>query len=407
MKTLIRNIGLLATPEGFCARRGPAQGQLRLLNNAWVLAEDGIITAVGHGEPPCGAEQIIDGAGRLATPGLADAHTHLIFGGWRQDELADKLHGVPYLDILARGGGILSTVRATRAATEAELLEKGRRALLEMQRFGVTACEAKSGYGLETETELRQLRVIRQLGQECAMDLAPTLLGAHALPPEYQADREGYLRLLCEEMIPRAAVEGLARFCDVFCEEGVFTVEEARRILLAGKAHGLLPKLHADEIHPIGGSQLAGELGAVSAEHLIVCPEEGMERMARGGVIACLLPCTSLYLGARFAPARRLVEKGVAVAIATDFNPGSCPCLNLQLAMSLGCLYYRLTPEEVLTAVTLNGAAAMGLSGRLGSVEPGKQCDLALWDAPDLNYLCYRMGSNLCASVIKNAVRLF
>lgn len=407
MKTLIRNIGLLATPEGFCARRGPAQGQLRLLNNAWVLAEDGIIAAVGQGEPPCGAEQIIDGAGRLATPGLADAHTHLIFGGWRQNELADKLHGVPYLDILARGGGILSTVRATRAATEAELLEKGRRALLEMQRFGVTACEAKSGYGLETETELRQLRVIRQLGQQCSMDLAATLLGAHALPPEYQADREGYLRLLCEEMIPRAAAEGLARFCDVFCEEGVFTVEEARRILLAGKAHGLLPKLHADEIHPIGGSQLAGELGAVSAEHLIVCPEEGMDSMARSGVIACLLPCTSLYLGASFAPARRLVEKGVAIAIATDFNPGSCPCLNLQLAMSLGCLYYRLTPEEVLTAVTLNGAAAMGLAGRLGSVEPGKQCDLALWDAPDLNYLCYRMGSNLCASVIKKAVRLF
>ena len=407
MKTLIRNIGLLATPEGFCARRGPAQGQLRLRNNAWVLAEDGIITAVGQGEPPCGAEQIIDGAGRLATPGLADAHTHLIFGGWRQDELADKLHGVPYLDILARGGGILSTVRATRAATEAELLEKGRRALLEMQRFGVTACEAKSGYGLETETELRQLRVIRQLGQQCSMDLAATLLGAHALPPEYQADREGYLRLLCEEMIPRAAAEGLARFCDVFCEEGVFTVEEARRILLAGKAHGLLPKLHADEIHPIGGSQLAGELGAVSAEHLIVCPEEGMDSMARSGVIACLLPCTSLYLGASFAPARRLVEKGVAIAIATDFNPGSCPCLNLQLAMGLGCLYYRLTPEEVLTAVTLNGAAAMGLAGRLGSVEPGKQCDLALWDAPDLNYLCYRMGSNLCTSVIKNAVRLF
>ena len=407
MKTLIRNIGLLATPEGFCARRGPAQGQLRLFKNAWVLAEDGIIAAVGQGAPPCGAEQVIDAEGRLATPGLADAHTHLIFGGWRQDELADKLHGVPYLDILARGGGILSTVRATRAATEGELLEKGRRALLEMQRFGVTACEAKSGYGLETETELRQLRVIRQLGQECAMDLAPTLLGAHALPPEYQNDREGYLRLLCEEMIPRAAAEGLARFCDVFCEEGVFTAEESRRILLAGKAHGLLPKLHADEIHPIGGSQLAGELGAVSAEHLIVCPEEGMERMARSGVIACLLPCTSLYLGARFAPARRLVEKGVAVAIATDFNPGSCPCLNLQLAMSLGCLYYRLTPEEVLTAVTLNGAAAMGLAGRLGSVEPGKQCDLALWDAPDLNYLCYRMGSNLCASVIKNAVRLF
>lgn len=406
MKTLIRNLGLLATPEGRSARKGPEQGQIRLYHNAWVLAEDGVIAAVGEGEPPCTAETVIDGGGRLATPGLVDAHTHLIFGGWRQNELADKLHGVPYLDILARGGGILSTVQATRNASEEALLEKGRQALLEMRTLGVTACEAKSGYGLDVETELKQLRVIRRLAEESGMEIAATLLGAHALPPEYRNDREGYLSLLCERLIPAAAEQKLARFCDVFCEEGVFTAEETRRVLKAGLAHGLLPKIHADEIHPIGGSQLAGELGAVSAEHLIVCPEDGIRALAEGNVIACLLPCTSLYLRADFAPARRMVEQGVAVAVATDFNPGSCPCLNLPLAMNLACLYYRLTPEEVLTAVTLNGAAAIRQAHRMGSVEPGKLCDLALWEAPDLNYLCYRMGSRLCSAVIKNGALL-
>lgn len=407
MKTLIYNIGTLVTPEGNCARKGAEQGEVRVYKNAWVLAENGVIVSVGQGALPPDTVMLIDAGGRLVTPGLADAHTHLIFGGWRQSEMADKLHGVPYLDILARGGGILSTVKSTREASEGELFEKGKQALSEMQSFGVTACEAKSGYGLDLETELKQLRVINRLKDACHMEIASTFLGAHALPPEYKNDREGYLKLLCEQVIPAVAEQGLARFCDVFCEEGVFDASESRRILQAGKLYGLLPKIHADEISPIGGSQLAGELGAVSAEHLIVCPEAGMDSMAQGNVIACLLPCTSLYLRASFAPARQLIEKGVAVAIATDFNPGSCPCLNLQLAMSIACLYYRMTPEEVLTAVTLNGAAAMGLGDTVGTVEPGKKCDLALWDAPDLNYLCYRMGSNLCAGVIKNAVQLF
>ena len=403
MKTLlIANIGALATPTGSAAQAGPDQGRVRILQNAWVRVEDGAIAAVGTGRPEAPPDaQVLDAAGRLVTPGLVDAHTHLIFGGWRHSELALKLRGVPYLDILAQGGGILSTVRATRAASSRELEERARLALDEMLSFGVTTCEAKSGYGLDTETECRQLRVIRALNETHPVDLVPTFLGAHALPEAYQGDRAGYIRLLCEEMIPAAAAEGLAEFCDVFCETGVFSAREARTILAAGLRHGLRPKVHADEIDAIGGSQLAGELGAVSAEHLIVCPPEGIAALSRGRTVACLLPCTSLYLGAPFAPARDMVAAGVPVALATDFNPGSCPCLNLQLAMGLGCLKYRLTPEEVLTAVTLNAAAAVGRAERVGSVEPGKRGDLVVWNAPDLNYLCYRMGSNLAAAVVK------
>ena len=399
---LVVNIGVLVTPEGRCARRGGDQGAVRILEKAWVLIENGLISDLGTGQPPrAPGAACLDAGGRLATPGLVDAHTHLIFGGWRQNELALKLRGVPYLDILAQGGGILSTVTATRAATEEELADKARLALDEMLSFGTTTCEAKSGYGLSTGEELKQLRAIRTLDESHPIDLAATFMGAHALPTAYQQDRETYIRLLCQEMIPAVAEEKLAQFCDVFCERGVFTPEESRRILEAGKRYGLIPKIHADEIEPIGGSQLAGEIGAVSAEHLIVCPPEGIASMARGGTVACLLPATSLYLGAAFAPARDMVAASVPVAMATDFNPGSCPCLNMQLVMNLGCLRYRLTPEEVLTAVTLNGAAAIGRAETVGSVEPGKLGDLVIWDARDLNYICYRMGSNLAHTVVK------
>ncbi len=399
---LLTNIGTLATPLGSSAKGGSAQGEIQVLNDAWVLAEDGVISAVGTGTPPqIPAAQVLDCQGRLVTPGLVDAHTHLVFGGWRQHEMALKLQGVPYLDILAQGGGILSTVTATRSATQEELTEKALAALDEMLAFGTTTCEAKSGYGLCLQEELKQLRAIRGANARHPIDLVPTFMGAHAVPGDYWDDREGYLRLLCQEMIPAVAEEGLAKFCDVFCETGVFTPEESRRILDAGRAHGLIPKIHADEIDPIGGSQLAGEMGAISAEHLIVCPPEGIASMARGGTVACLLPATSLYLGAAFAPARAMVDAGVPVAMATDFNPGSCPCLNMQLVMNLGCLRYRLTPQEVLTAVTLNGAAAIGLADTVGSVEPGKLADLVVWEARDLNYIFYRMGSSLVRRVVK------
>lgn len=399
---LVKNIGTLATPIGKRARGGAAQGEIQILHGAWVTVEDGVIIGTGTGDAPVprGA-RTIDAGGRLVTPGLVDAHTHLIFGGWRQNELALKLRGVPYLDILAQGGGILSTVTATHSCTQTQLAEKARLALDEMQALGTTTCEAKSGYGLETAEELKQLRAIRDLQTSHPMDIAATFMGAHALPQEYKESREAYIALLCEEMIPAVASEKLATFCDVFCETGVFTAEESRRILEAGKRWGLIPKIHADEIDPIGGSQLAGEIGAISAEHLIVCPTEGIASMAIGGTVACLLPATSLYLGAAFAPARDMVAAGVPIAMASDFNPGSCPCLNLQLVMNLGCLRYRLTPEEVLTAVTLNGAAAIGLADTVGSVETGKQGDLVIWEADDLNYICYRMGSNLARTVIK------
>lgn len=399
-RLLISNIGLLATPEGKAARRGAEQGSVRFIKNAWVLCEDGRIAAVGTGEAPKAA-RVLDAQGKLVTPGLVDAHTHLIFGGWRQNELGLKLHGVSYLEILARGGGILSTVRATRAATEQELYDKARAALDEMLRFGVTTAEAKSGYGLDRETELRQLRVIRRLNEEHPVDLAATFLGAHAVPEEYKDKREGYLRLLCDEIIPAVAEEKLAEFCDVFCETGVFSAEESRRILEAGRAHGLVPKIHADEIDPIGGSELTETVGAISAEHLIVCPPEGIKAMARAGTVACCLPATSFYLGSTFAPVRDMIAAGVPVALASDFNPGSCPSLNLQFVMNLGCLKYRMTPEEVLTAVTLNAAAAIGRAERIGSLEPGKQADLVIWDAPDLDYVCYRLGSNLVSRVVK------
>ena len=401
-KVLVSNIGMLATPKGNAARCGEEQGKIEILKNAWVLIEDGVIAAVGTGKAE-GAEgaEVIDAEGKLVTPGLVDAHTHLIFGGWRQNELGLKLHGATYLEIQNAGGGIQSTTNATRSASKEELRAKAEKALDEMMGFGTTTVEAKSGYGLATEHELKALQVIRELDDRHPMDLVATFMGAHLVPAEYKNDREAYVRLVCEEMMPAVREQGIAKFCDVFCEADTFTVEESRRILEAGLKYGLRPKIHADEIEAIGGSRLAGEIGAISAEHLIVCPPEGIDALAKGGVIACLLPATSFNLGAVFAPARDMVKAGVPVAMATDFNPGSCPCLNMQFVINLGCLKYKLTPEEVLTAVTLNGAAAIGMADRVGSVETGKQGDLVIWDAPDLDYICYRVGSNLAGTVIK------
>ena len=401
-KLLLTNIGMLATPQGTAAKAGAEQGNIQILKDAWVLVEDGVIAQVGTGAAPEVADaKVVDAEGKLVTPGLVDAHTHLIFGGWRQNELGMKLHGKTYLEIQNAGGGIQSSTNATRGATEEELTQKAAKALDEMMSLGTTTVEAKSGYGLATEHELKALQVIKNLNERHAMDIVPTFMGAHLVPKEYKENRKEYIRLVCEEMMPLVAKQGIAKFNDVFCEADTFDVDEARQVLEAGLKYGLRPKIHADEIEAIGGSVLAGEIGAISAEHLIVCPPEGIESLAKGGVIACLLPATSFNLGATFAPARDMVNAGVPVAMATDFNPGSCPCLNLQFVINLGCLKYRLTPEEVLTAVTLNGAAAIDMADKVGSVEPGKQGDLVIWDAPDLDYICYRLGSNLVKTVIK------
>lgn len=405
MKKLITNIGMLATPEGVAAASGTAQGAIHYYKDAWLaVAEDGTIAAIGEGEVPAeyqDADEVIDAQGRLVTPGLVDAHTHLIFGGWREHELALKLKGVPYLEILARGGGILSTVRNTRLATEEELAEKAAEALAMMMEMGTTTCEAKSGYGLSLQDELKQLRAVRRLQTSQPVELVPTFLGAHAVPEEYKENREEYIRILCEEMIPAVAEEGLAEFCDVFCETGVFTAEESRVILEAGKKHGLIPKIHSDEINPIGGTELTAEMGAISAEHLICATDEGIDAMRRGGTVACCLPATSFYLNADFARARDMISAGVPVAIATDFNPGSCPNLSLQFAMNLGCYKYRMTPEEVLTAVTLNAAAAINRADTIGTLEAGKRADMVIWKADNLDFILYRFGNNLAGTVIK------
>lgn len=407
MTTIIHNIGMLATPVGSEARRGALHGEITVLENAHVVMEDGILRRVGTGPVPeiSGAE-VIDAQGKLVTPGLVDAHTHLIFGGWRAHELMMKLQGVPYLDILAAGGGILSTVRATRAASEEELARKGGEALAEMLSYGTTTCECKSGYGLDLDTELKQLRVVQSLNKSQSVELVSTYLGAHALPEEFAGRREDYVRFMTDTVIPRVSEEGLAEYCDVFCENGVFDRAESEAVLRAALEHGMKAKIHADEIHAIGGSQLAGELRAVSAEHLIAAPDEGIAQLAEGGTVAVLLPATSFYLDKPFARARDMINAGVAVAVATDFNPGSCPSLNLQLVMSLACYKYRMKPEEVLTAVTLNAAAAIGRADRIGSLEAGKQADLVIWNAPSLDHVFYRFGSNQVEAVFKKGIKV-
>lgn len=403
MKLLIKNIGCLQTPTGSYSHKGSKQGQNKKLFDAAIAVEDGIIREItSSGKLPQGSfDEVFDAEGRLATPGLVDGHTHLVFGGYRQNEIPMKLAGAGYLDILRAGGGILDTVRKTRQATFEELYDKSAAFLDEALSLGVTTCEIKSGYGLDMENELKMLEVIKALGEKHPVDVVPTFMGAHAIPPEYEGKGDEYIDMMCNEVIPEVRKRNLAEFCDVFCEDSVFDAAQSRKYLEAARAQGFELKIHADEIEDIGGSKLAGEMEAVSAEHLIAAGEEGMEAMAAGGTSAMLLPATSFYLGKTYAPARTMIEKGIPVCIASDFNPGSCPSLNLQLAINLGYLRYKMTPEEILTAVTINPACAIGRGDTAGTLEEGKQADIVIWDAPDMEMLCYRFGSNMVKTVIK------
>lgn len=404
-KLLIENIGCLQTPCGSYPHRGKAQGENLKLKNASVYIEDGIIKGIASlGAVPENAgkaEEVIDAEGKLVTPGLVDGHTHMVFGGFRQNELALKLAGKSYLDILQAGGGILDTVRKTRAASFKELYDKTRGFLDEMLSLGVTTCEAKSGYGLDLDTEVKILEILKRLNEDHPMDIVATFMGAHAVPDEYAGRADAYIDMLCEKVMPYIREHDLAEFTDVFTEDTVFNYSQSRKYMERAKKLGFRLKIHADEIAAIGGSTLAGEMGAVSAEHLISIDDAGLDSMARGGTTAMCLPATSFYLGAAYAPVRKMIERGIPVAVATDFNPGSCPSLNLQFVMNLACLKYRMTPEEVLTAVTVNGACAVGRGDRVGTVEEGKQGDLVIWNAEDMNMLCYRFGSNQAYKVIK------
>ena len=405
---LIKNIGCLQTPVGSFSHGGEKQGENVKLHSASVLIEDGILRKIcSDGELACSeaaADLVLDAEGNLVTPGLVEGHTHMIFGGYRQNEIPLKLKGAGYLDILRAGGGILDTVRKTRAASFQELYDKTEGFLDEMMGLGVTTCEAKSGYGLDFETEVKMLEVLKKLNEDHPMDVVSTFMGAHAVPEEYKGKEDAFIDMLCETVIPYVKEHKLAEFCDVFTEDSVFNVEQSRRYLKCAGAHGFGLKVHADEIEAIGGSQLAGQLGAVSCEHLISIDEEGLAALAKGGVTAMCLPATSFYLGASFAPARRMIELGIPVAMASDFNPGSCPSLNLQFVMNLGYLKYRMTPEEILTAVTINPACAIGRGHLVGTLEEGKQADLVIWDAPNMEMLCYRFGSNLALQTIKKGI---
>jgi imidazolonepropionase len=405
---LIHNLSEVATPEGTASLRGADQRRVRRIRGAEVLCRDGRIVFVGSpgervrsfGELP-DAERL-DGRGGTVIPGFVDPHTHLPWAGSREEELVARLAGRTYQEIAAAGGGILSTVAATRRTGEEELAANVRRRLDQMLAWGTTTAEAKSGYGLSREDELKQLRAIRVASSSHAVDLVPTLMAAHEIPPEHRESRGRYLDLICEEIIPATAEQGLARFCDVFCEEGVFTAEESRRVLEAGVRHGLAPRLHADEFVDSGGAELAAELGALSADHLIAVSPAGVDALARSGVTAVLLPGTSFFLMKhKYAPARRLIEAGVPVALATDCNPGSCHTESMPAVFVLAVFELGLTIEESLAAATLNSACCLGLGAEVGSVEPGKRADLVLLDAPNLLHLAYHFGINPVAAVVK------
>ena len=400
--TVLRNISQLATCPA-----DSAQQNAGLIEQAALVFENQRIVWVGR-EQDLPAQYVdedsVDCRQRLVIPGLIDCHTHLCFGGWRGDEFEMRLQGRSYQEIAAAGGGIRSTVAATRSDSAEQLNRKALLALEGMLDLGVTTVECKSGYGLERDAELKQLEVYRQLDEQQAIDLAPTFLGAHMIPDEYKDHREDYIRLLCEVLIPEIAEQQLARFCDVFVEEGAFSITEARNILTTAKNAGLGLKLHADQLSSGGGAQLAAELGAVSAEHLEYADQPGIESLAQAGTVAVSLPLASLYLGERYVAARQMLESGVKVAVATDFNPGSAPSYHLPLAMTLACINQRMTPQEVLMGATTIAARAISAEQRIGSLLPGFNADIAIIDSPSVNHWLYHFRANACVGVLKSGL---
>lgn len=413
---LLTGIGCLYTPEGRVPKCGEEMGRVRQIQDAAVAIDQGRIVMVGQKDEVMAAltaeeamiKETLDVGGRIMTPGLVDPHTHLVHGGSREHELAMKRSGVPYLDILAQGGGILSTVKSTRQWSEQELYDKAHRSLDEMLLQGVTTIEAKSGYGLSLDAELKQLRVARRLQENHSVDVVSTFMGAHAIPAEYKGRTNDFVDIIIRDMLPTVASVGLAEFCDIFCEEGVFDVEQSRRVLLEGKRYGLIPKIHADEIVALGGSELAQEVGAISAEHLVMTTDQGLSSLAAGNVIPVLLPGTTFNLGLdQHARARDMIDKfRLPVALSTDYNPGSCPTESIQLIIMLASLNLKMQPEEILTACTLNAAAAIGRAADIGSIEVGKRADLTIFDAPNLAYLPYHFGINHTFGVIKNGTQV-
>lgn len=406
------NIGQLFCPNDLSrALKGSEMNEAIILKNAYLSIKDGKILEKGEGSFQHLVDEkteLIDVEGKLVTPGLIDSHTHLVYGGSRENEFAQKLNGVSYLDILKAGGGILSSVRATRSSSFETLYDKSERLLNYMLAHGVTAVEAKSGYGLDWETEKKQLEVVKELNEKHPIELVSTFMAAHAIPQEYKENPRVFLEQIVNDMLPKVKEENLAEFCDIFCEKNVFTAEESEYLLMHAKEQGFKLRIHADEIATIGGVDVAAKLQTVSAEHLMKITDDGISKLAQAGVIGNLLPATTFSLMEdTYAPARKMLNADMAITLSTDSNPGSCPTANIQFIMQLGCFMMKLTPIEVFNAVTINAAYAIDRAETLGSFDIGKQADVVVFDAPNIDYPIYFFATNLVQSVYKNGELVF
>lgn len=412
MYTIIKNASEIATPTGRKAIAGKEMDDLRILRNMSILIEDSLIKDIDtfdvlKGKYNLENAKVIDAQGKCLTPGFVDSHTHFIFGGYRENEYEMRLQGKSYVEIMQAGGGILSSVKMTGEADEKTLVRDGLRRLDSMLSFGVTTVEGKSGYGLDKETELRQLRAYKKVNEIHPIDVVRTFLGAHSVPAEYKGKERELLDFFLNEVMPIVKEESLSEFVDIFTEKNVFSIEDSEYYLAKSKEMGFSLKMHADEIFPLGGAELAARLGAVSADHLLKVSENGMKDMAANGVVATLLPLTAFSLKEEYAPARKLIDSGNALALATDMNPGSCFSESIPLLIALATLYMGMTTREVITALTLNGAAALGRANEIGSIEIGKKADIIIHEFDSYKFIPYHFGVTTVERVIKGGTLVY
>ena len=405
-KILIRNAAQVVTCHGDRARQGKEMSELGIIEDGAVAMSGGIITHVGPTEEVLQSIDTDDyleirAEGQAVLPGFVDSHTHFVFGGYREEEFSWRLRGDSYMSIMERGGGIVNTMKATRGSSFDTLWNLGEDRLDELFSMGVTTVEGKSGYGLDMTTELVQLRVMSDLNETHPVDVVSTFLGAHAVPPEFAGRTDEYVDFMIAEVLPAVRAEHTVTFCDIFCEKGVFSLEQSERLLRAARHERFKLKMHADEIVPFGGAELAASLKCVSADHLLQVSALGIKRLARSGTVATLLPLTAFSLNEPYAPARKLIDAGCAVALASDLNPGSCFTSSIPMMIALACIYMKMSPEEVVTALTINGAAAVGRASEIGSISEGKKADVILLKYPSYKFLPYHVGMNIVDTVIK------